>query len=209
MAFPRHHKPYPLLIATGLALLAAGAVLAFVRLHTTESANGPGTDATGLPTTPITAAYINAQPDAHLVYPGATILRTNVHPEGPTVQTIDGTTDDRAYVEVFMATPDSAAQVRNWYKAQTQSQDFMCIAGIGADYMYQFDVYLRGTRQILLVGYIKPDQLRITFGQPVPSDRTIFETDYIINPARDPVESPVVPNVCFRPLPTPTVSPAP
>jgi hypothetical protein len=193
------------LIAAGVAVVgvgSAGLVGVLSRQAATTSRSAP--DAAGLPTIPITAAYINSRPDAHLVYPGATILRTNVHPEGPTIHSLDGSTDDRAYVEVFMATPDSATEVRSWYKEQAASRNYMCIAGIGADYMYQFDVYLSGTREILVVGYIKPEQLRINFGQPVPFNRTIFETDYILNPVRDAVQKPVVPDLCFRPLPSPT-----
>ncbi len=196
------HRTDPLVIAAGVIALSGAAAVVVVRTQAPGQAITRNPDANGVPTTPITAQYINSQGEAHLLYPGATILRTNVHPEGPTVKSIDGAADDRAYVETFMATPDSDTQVRNWYKTQAATRDYTCIAGVGADYMYQFDVYLKGTRQILVVGYIKPEQLRLTFGRPVPVDRTIFETDYIINPAANAVQHPVTPDVCYRPFPS-------
>ncbi|MGH7722114.1 MAG: hypothetical protein ACRENL_04670 [Candidatus Dormibacteria bacterium] len=176
-------------------------------------ARGPGaqtasdaTDRNGLPISAITSEFINARTDAHIVYPDATVLKTIVHPEGPTRNSLDGSSSDPAYVEVFMATPDSAAAVRDWYRSELAAQRFTCYGAVGSTYMYTEDGYVRGDREVLIIGYIKPTQVRGILRLEVPANRTIFETDYIINAVADAFQRSQLPGDCYLTLPTPTAS---
>ncbi len=197
------------MITAGSIVLAVG-VVGIAILHAFFGQAGrPQTDVAGLPTAQITSDFISARLDAHVAYPGATILKTVVHPEGPTLNSFDGSPAGRAYVEVFMATSASAAQVRDWYKTELATRHYTCFGAIGASYMYTDDGYIRGNRELLVVGYIKSSLLAGVIGQAAPSQRTVFETDYIINPAADAVQQGQLPTGCYLALPPSTPSSIP
>ncbi|MBJ7595422.1 MAG: hypothetical protein JF886_11295 [Candidatus Dormibacteraeota bacterium] len=194
------------MIAAGLIVAAVGAAGVEVFHARFGQIGGSHTDVAGLPTGQITSDFISGRPDAHVAYPDATVMKTIVHPEGPTRNSLDGSSSDPAYVEVFMATPDSAAAVRDWYRNELAAQHFTCYGAVGATYMYTEDGYVRGDREVLIIGYIKPIQVRGILGLEVPASRTIFETDYIINAVADAFQRSRLPGDCYLTLPTPTAS---
>ncbi len=200
------HPRTRLLAGVGTAAIVLGIVATvLVVKHPGGSAVG-GPDAAGLPTEPITGAFINSRQDAHLVYPGAAVLGTVVNPEGPDSCSIDGCSADQARVDVFTATTASAATVRDWYRAELAANGYGCIGSGGPAYAYVTDDYSLGNRQFLLVSYVNRHQYNVSFLQGVPADRTIVETQYSINEMRYATFVPRLPAACSFPLPSPTTS---
>ncbi|PZR81604.1 MAG: hypothetical protein DLM65_05535 [Candidatus Aeolococcus gillhamiae] len=195
-----------LLVGIGTAAIVLG-IVATVLVVEHSAGSGVGrTDAAGLPTGPITGAFIDSRPDAHLEYPGAVVLSTVVNPEGPTSCSIDGCSADQAYVDVWTATTASAATVRDWYRAELLAQGYGCVGSVGPDYAYVNDSYGLGSRQYLVVSLVKRNQYNVGFLQRVPADRTIVETQYSISETRYATFYPQVPAMCSLPLPSPTIS---
>jgi hypothetical protein len=202
------HPRARLVAAAGLPAIALGIVATVLLVAHPFGAAVSATDAAGLPTGPITGPFIDSRPDAHLVYPGATVLNTLVNPEGPTICSIDGCSPDEARVDVFTATTALAATVRGWYKAQLVAQGYGCVGSGGPDYAYTTDSYSLGSREYLLVSYVMRNQYNVSFLKDVPADRTIVETQYGISATRYATLLPHVPAGCSHPLPSPTPSPA-
>lgn len=202
------HRPPRLVAAAGIVATVLGTTATVVLLAHPFGAAASAADTAGLPTGPITAAFVDSRPDAHLVYPGATVLKTVVNPEGPTACSIDGCSADQAYVDVWTATAASAATVRDWYKAEVVAQGYGCIGSGGPDYAYQTDSYSLGSREHLLVIYVDRDHYNVSFLQGVPADRTVVETQYSISETRYATLAPRAPAMCSRPLPLQTPSPA-
>jgi hypothetical protein len=202
------HPRARLVLAAGLAAIVLGIVATVLLVVHPFGAAASATDAAGLPTGPITGAFIDSRPDAHLVYPGATVLNTVVNPEGPTTCSIDGCSADQAHVDVWTATTASAATVRDWYKAEVVAQGYGCVGSGGPDYAYQTDVYSLGSREYLLVSYVNRDHYNVSFLQGVPADRTIVETQYSISETRYARLAPRAPAMCSLPLRLQSLSPA-
>ncbi|MBV8528910.1 MAG: hypothetical protein JOZ75_11380 [Candidatus Dormibacteraeota bacterium] len=164
------------LAVLGLALTACGS-------PSTSSADP--TDQNGFPIGLVSAAFISARADAHLTYPGATVLRTRATGESPQSCSLDGCSDHAADVETLIATQDSATTVRNWYQHALGDRGYVCHGGFEASFMYQLDAYHRGSREEFWVGYIDPQRYHLTYGVQLPVGRTILELDYLIDPSAD------------------------
>ena len=78
-------------------------------------AKATGIDSDGFPKGPVTVAFVNARPDANLVYPGATLLKRSSSREvfcGLYLSRSPAKTD------IEFSTPDPVATVNRWYEAR-------------------------------------------------------------------------------------------
>jgi hypothetical protein len=174
MAHPRYRRP--LLVVIPLLVAVVGVVIGVtVALHRGAS---PSVDSTGLPLSPVSAGQVAARPEAHLNYPGSTVL---VHQES-SEKAVAGDTPDPAAIRTILVSDASEAQIRGWYSSQLLAQNWQCYLTAIASYMSVMDAYRRGARESFFVGIVKPTLLYPHFGVKPPSSGTIYEVDYLIAP---------------------------
>jgi len=115
-----------------------------------------GIDSQGFPKGPVTVAFVNARPDANLVYPGATVLRRSSSPE---VFCGLYMTRAAAKTEIEFSTPDPSATVTRWYEARLGAEGWQeC-----AEYLHMpknggdtIRVFHRGSREGYTVDHFVP-----------------------------------------------------
>jgi len=196
MAHHRYHVTGVKLAGALILVMAVGA-LAWWRF-----APSGGSDANGLPEGAVSAGFVSARPDAHIVYPGARVFKTWTLSE----RLIAGGNGqpDPARSVAFMVTNDSAEMVRSWFASDLMNRGYGCYPGSGPDYALEFDTYHRGDRELLWVIYVNPPVLPLEYNFSAPSGRTVIEVDYLIRPESYPPMK-FGSGPCYRPIPTPRI----
>jgi hypothetical protein len=135
-------------------------------------AKATGIDSHGFTKGPVTVAFVNAQPDANLVYPGATVLKRSSSPE-----VFCGFYFSRslAKTEIEFSTPDPVATVNRWYEAHLGAEGWQeC-----AEYLHMpgetIRVFHRGDRE----GYTLDHSVPV---YPSPPPDNLFTVSYSIDP---------------------------
>jgi hypothetical protein len=165
--------------------LVAGAVLAGAVLTTRALTASPALDANGLPTGPVSYAFIQARPEASLMYPGSKMF--SQFGGGESVEAFVGR--QNADIGAVMTTSASQDQIYAWYRTQLGSRGWTFLgpsAVLSTETSSQG--YNRGTREVFLVGIIDPTGLRDTLGRGLPPGVIGYEYSYAIEPS--PTESP-------------------
>ena len=189
-----------------LVAIVAAAAVAAILITMSVSAPGRQLDGNGVARGPVTASEINSQADAHLIYPGAVVLHTDVIAES-TPSAAGGRSDEPARVTTFIATTATPVQVRSWYEVTLGSQGYECYRLGEPAYDYAMDTYVRHDREFVWVGYVKPQLLRLYYAFPIPQDRTVIELNYLIRPrgvtSVTGADFGGPADVCYEPLATP------
>ncbi len=141
-------------------------------------ARATGIDSHGFPKGPVTVAFVNARPDANIVYPGATVLRQSSSPE-----VFCGLYLSRsaAKTEIEFSTPDPVARVNRWYEARLGAEGWQeC-----AEYLHMPEnggdtirVFHRVDREGYTVDHFAPVY-------PSPPSGNLFTVSYGIEPYPD------------------------
>jgi hypothetical protein len=126
-----------------------------------------------LPTGPITSQYILSRPEAHLYYPGSSVLKASIDGQGPD----GGLYRPRpAYAQAFLEATASSEQLLNWYRQQLQQR--------GWQFNFQRDTlidFTRGDREnfdIQVVGDQPPSGI-VSDGKG-----TVYQTYYQVTATR-------------------------
>ncbi len=134
-----------------------------------------GIDSHGFPKGPVAVVFVNARPDADLVYPGATVLQRSSSPE-----VFCGLYLSRspAKTEIQFSTLDPVATVNRWYEARLGAEGWQeC-----AEYLHMPEyrgettrVFHRGDREGYTVEHFVPVY-------PSPPPGNLFNVSYSIDP---------------------------
>jgi len=138
-------------------------------------AKATGIDSHGFPKGPVTVAFVNARPDANLVYPGATVLKRS-----SSLEVFCGLYFSRspAKTDIEFSTPDPVATVNRWYEAHLGAEGWQeCTEYLHKpEYRSQtIRVFHRGDREGYTVDHFVP-----VYPSPPPDD--LFTVSYSIDP---------------------------
>ena len=138
-------------------------------------AKATGIDSDGFPKGPVTVAFVNARPDASLVYPGATLLKRSSSREvfcGLYLSRSPAKTD------IEFSTPDPVATVNRWYEARLgaggwqECAEYLHLPEYGSE---TIRVFHRGDREAYSVDHFVPVY-------PSPPPGNLFTASYSVDP---------------------------
>ena len=170
----KYHRVAAIALSIAIVLAAVGLVAARVL----PGLLGWGLDAQGLPTGPVTAAFVRARPESHLSYPGARLFQALSAGE-------TGTGDNRAaaYAGGIYITPDDPDKVSAWFNRTLMVSGWSAPAGASPLAGEVSTVrYRRGHRETLAVGIDNSALARAVLGPGSPAGQTVFEYRYSIIP---------------------------
>lgn len=137
-------------------------------------------DQNSLPTRFVSYEFVSSRTEAKLYYPGSSVF------------TDFGESSTRAgyaHAGAVLTSKDSQEQIYSWYRdwllAHGWHYDRYAFVGL-ADTQTSLQGYVRGEREKFYVAMDEAENLGWTLGKKVPTDATVFEVDYFINPAPTP-----------------------
>ena len=172
------HRSHRLLAYAGVA--AAVIAAAFGTWAFLIPAQAPATDRDGLPTGPVTYRFVDSRPEAHLVYPGATVLASTGTTESS--DPLEGLKNS-AFAGAVLVTRDPPDQVYAWYQKQLSARGWKPYQ-LAALLSTQVSAagYRRGVREFFVGAVDDSHMFRVAPGA-VPAGGTLFEFTYSIEPA--------------------------
>lgn len=179
MGVPNHQHALariltPIILGT-LLLGAAGC-------GTVGSASSCGRDAHGLPTCPVSNSFIQAQPEASLVYPGSTVISRSGSGEAHYI----GSTNP-ADAGVFAATTAPMTTVDAWYQGWLTSHGWRPAQALALGPIeISSQAYAKDGRESFVVG--ASDLRFASLDYKIPTrlqSQTLYDTTFIIEPYKN------------------------
>ena len=184
MVVPHQQQTVTRLVALAvlavLALSAAGC--SFLGVSTSC-----GRDRYGMPTCPVTSKFIDSQPEARLVYPGATAFGNN---GGQPEQHLPFSTNP-ADVSFYGITPASMPTVYAWYRAWLTSHGWqpsgaLALGELGVD----AQAYYKGARESFDIqhdSWFMVRWMKVPFPKRIMklSNETLYSITFIIEPYKN------------------------
>ncbi len=179
MGIPRHVHA----TTRALSVLALGGLLSAATGCGLVHSSAPcGSDRNGLPTCPVTGQFLDAQPEAHLLYPGSTVITSNGgQPESHDLFAGTGPAD----INTTAVTTEPMATVYAWYRTWMaahgwHSAEPYVLTGPGI----ASEGYTKGTRESFVIQEDSQEAAR-SIGPVVPPNlqsETLYEITFIIEP---------------------------
>ena len=179
MGIPRHvranARALTFLVVGGLLPMATGCSL----IHPSAPC---GRDRNGMPTCPVTGQFLDAQPEAHLLYPGSTVV-IGATGSGQTSDLFTGT--NAAVIGMTAVTTAPMATVYAWYRTWMaahgwHSAETYVVGPIGLN----SEGYTKGTRESF---FIEEDSQVMAKIEKYPwaakeAGKTIYDFNFMIKP---------------------------
>jgi len=181
----RPHRAYAT-VAILLVALSAGLGGCAPFTGTQEGRPAASRDAAGQPHGPLSTAEVSTHPEAHLYYPGSTLVS---HFGGGQYHHPLSGDDDAAFAGGVLAPRAAPAAIYLWYqrwalKHGWRSYDFPPLST-----QKSTEGFERGQREIFIVAIDDPHILGETTGRRIPRGGTVYEIRYEIIPHGQTVPS--------------------
>jgi hypothetical protein len=170
--------------ARALTLLVLGGLLSTATSCGLVHSSAPcGHDRNGLPTCPVTVKFIDSQPEAHLLYPGSTVVTSN-EGQPQTHDLFAGTT--AADIGITAVTPVPMDIVYAWYRTWLTSHGWHS-AGNNAPLFgsgLNNEGYVKGTRESFVIQEDSQEGAK-SVGPVVPpalQSKTLYDITFLIEP---------------------------
>jgi len=162
-------------------LVLAGGITTGAVVTSTMSATAPAGSPALPPPGPVSREYISQQPEAHLLYPRAALIRVFQHGEAHNPDAVG------AAAGAVAQTPQSADMIYRWYQ-DTLARDGWKHHRLAAllDTWASAEGFQRGEREYFTVAVDKPARLSRVLSIPMPSGQVVFEYRYEITPDTPP-----------------------
>jgi hypothetical protein len=150
--------------------------------HTGYGSLSHNLDSSGLPRDPVTEADMNAQPEAHLLLPGATDMHGPLG-MGECKDLFTGLQE--VYIDDDFLTSGSVDNAYAYYRAHLMARGWQSAGGVvqsGGDFS-SYQTFTRGSREWFVVRVYTSSGWQSTWATPIPAGSTAMSTDFTIAPA--------------------------
>jgi hypothetical protein len=169
------------LVAGGVVVIGMVALGLFLIRSNSSACTASTCDAAGLPLGPVSASAIQSHEEAHLSYPGSSIVSSF----GSAERSFAGGQKNSAFSGAIFSTSDAPQDVYRWYRDWLLAHRWAPYEMSRLSSEISVEGYARGQRERFDVAIEDPVALGKTLGRSLPSNTTVFEARYIIFPASD------------------------